>query len=457
MKSIIAVLFVAGVASAFAVAPSVTDVSLEIPGDPATSVKVNYTLTGEPAVVTVDLQSKDGSGVWTTIGGERMGRLGGEANKVVNVLDTPVSAIWTPSLADRETYAAGNLRAVVKAWPTNQPPDYMTVDLRNDLTVSWFTNRVSFYESTAQFPGGFADPIYKTDVLVMRKIPAANVVWLCGSPKRQKPNECTMTAYKVKLTKDYYMGIYPCTQAQYKNVYGSLGLCSFTTLPKSPRVAFNNVTMSVLRGQSFTENPNDKTLCTVNNYYWPRDGHKVTATSVIGKLRTLCGIADIDLPTYAQWEYAARGGVGTDMPNGKDGATAANVSEVGWYTSPKAGDYEVGEKPANGFGLYDVIGTVAEACLDRGRNVLSDLADTLEPGWEPDANGSYEKSSVTVDPKGPTNSLIKNQIFAGAGWLEGSSNMLLGYRASQGVEYTDSSSGGFKGFRLCCSIEAAVK
>ena len=40
MKSIIAVLFAAGAASAFAVAPSVTGVSLEIPGDPATSVKV---------------------------------------------------------------------------------------------------------------------------------------------------------------------------------------------------------------------------------------------------------------------------------------------------------------------------------------------------------------------------------------------------------------------------------
>ena len=312
--------------------------------------------------------------------------------------------------------------------------------------------------SAAQLPGGFTNALYRSDVLVMRKIPAANVVWLSGSPRTQTENPGTDLAFRAMLTDDYYMGVYPVTQGQYRRFAGSLELCSFTDLPQSPRMAFNNVRMSTLRGQSFVEDPADKTLCSANGCYWPRDGHRVAPESAIGRLRALCGIADIDLPTAAQWEYAARGGVSTSLPNGVDAVTPDTVGEVGWLDSPATG-YEVGEKPANGFGLYDVLGTVTEACLDRGRGVAEDLIASLEPGWEPDADGNYANSAVTVNPTGPKNALIKNQVFCGGGWAEGCSAMRLGRRTAQGVEYTDTRSGhgGYKGFRLCCSIKETVK
>ena len=83
------------------------------------------------------------------------------------------------------------------------------------------------------------------------------------------------------------------------------------------------------------------------------------------------------LPTGAEWEYAARGGIKNRIFSGSN-----NINEVAWYWRNSGREYlegdwtwtaieenqgrthEVGKKRPNSWGLYDMSGNVREWCWD---------------------------------------------------------------------------------------------
>ncbi|MFT4030895.1 MAG: formylglycine-generating enzyme family protein [Siphonobacter sp.] len=68
------------------------------------------------------------------------------------------------------------------------------------------------------------------------------------------------------------------------------------------------------------------------------------------------------LPTEAEWEYACRAGSSTAYPKG---VTAATLGEYAWYaTNSKEAYHKVGQKKPNAYGLYDMLGNVAEWTMD---------------------------------------------------------------------------------------------
>ncbi|MFQ5506290.1 MAG: formylglycine-generating enzyme family protein, partial [Planctomycetota bacterium] len=91
---------------------------------------------------------------------------------------------------------------------------------------------------------------------------------------------------------------------------------------------------------------------------------------------------DLELPTEAQWEYAARAGTdsfwwtGSDKPeleeaaNLADGFCQVNGGHLSWRYDEELNDgfvvhAPVGSLGPNGFGLHDVLGNVWEWCRDR--------------------------------------------------------------------------------------------
>ena len=78
------------------------------------------------------------------------------------------------------------------------------------------------------------------------------------------------------------------------------------------------------------------------------------ATAFCEKLSDSLGLTGADryrLPTEAEWEWAASGGIREDRKITK---------ETGWYCENAKGTLPVGRKAPNGFGLFDTLGNVCE-------------------------------------------------------------------------------------------------
>jgi formylglycine-generating enzyme required for sulfatase activity len=78
------------------------------------------------------------------------------------------------------------------------------------------------------------------------------------------------------------------------------------------------------------------------------------------------------LPTEAEWEYAARGGV--------KGRYYGSPASIAWFRdNSDERAHPVALKAPNAFGVHDMIGNVAEWVLDRYYNAYDETSDPLAP------------------------------------------------------------------------------
>lgn len=89
------------------------------------------------------------------------------------------------------------------------------------------------------------------------------------------------------------------------------------------------------------------------------------------------------LPTEAEWEYACRAGATTVYPFGNDSTV---LKKYGWYATNSGGRYhKVGELQPNAWGLYDMLGNVAEWTLDQYDESYLTQAPATDPWRQPTA------------------------------------------------------------------------
>jgi formylglycine-generating enzyme required for sulfatase activity len=149
--------------------------------------------------------------------------------------------------------------------------------------------------------------------------------------------------HKVRLTRDFEIGRYEVTQAQWEAVMGSGSNPSKTTGPNNPVDSVNKAEI-----HAFLDKLNAR-----------NDGFRYR------------------LPTEAEWEYAARAGA-PDPPR-------ASLGDYAWFADNSDDEsHPVGLKKPNAWGIYDMLGNVRE--------------------WVDDRAAYYDYTplpEVSVDPKGP--------------------------------------------------------
>lgn len=415
----------AGFAAAAQSTPSVSGVSFS-QNTLNRLVTVSYTLSGGPAVVTLDVQTNSvpgGGGEWVSIGGEAVSNATGDVWKKVSG-DGARTILWRPDRSwPDHVVADGGARVVVTAWALDNPPDYMVVD----ISASAAPGTERYYPAVEFLPGGILEnDAYRTTVIVMRKCLAKDVVWWMGSVSEAGRVAAKEAAHKACLDSNYYLGVFPVTQAQWALVQPSRAnpSCFQYEADKAKRpvdnICYNEIRLSNSETTGYA------------TYYWPNDPHP---NSFLGRLRSKTGI-EFDLPGEAQWEFAARAGNG----EGKWGdgsaylstSTDANLSALACYgraniqnsvsegnttvTAADGGTMPVGSFSPNAWGFYDMYGNVFEPCLD---------------WFEEDVSG--RGGAVNIDQTAPANALSGTagsyRVWRGGSYRHSAANCRPAYRA----------------------------
>ena len=414
-------LFVAAVCTALLASADPNDPQVRLVSatmDSSRNLNIKYMLD-EPAIVTFDVKT---NGV--SIGAANLKNAFRDVYRVVPATGGSHTIILpaTEALPDSITRRKRAVTVTVTAWATNSPPDYLVIKL-----VGEDKGARTFYTAPEWLPGegGVTNDMYKTDYLVMRRIPAAGKTFRMGSPSTEAYRYSNEILHYVSLTNDYYMTVFNLTQGQFRNI----------TL-NFPGFAENGIddTTSITRWEYKPTFPVEQYACSVmrgTEKQWPGDGHEVAATSTLALFRNALGLSTLDLPTEAEWEFACRAGTLSAYYNGTNGS-----EKIAWTGSSDV-PHAVGLLEPNAYGIYDMCGNVFEWCLDRF------------------SENHAETGSTVIAPVGPESG--NGRVVRGCEprWTNGNGNDRSAYRfrngsSAQGLGMSDTYY--YDGYRLVCTF-----
>ena len=426
--------------------PQISNVTAE--QNPKTGlVEISYMLS-EDAVVTFDDLLVGG----VSLGPSNVTSYAGHVSVKVKGGDNVVRKIvWNAPKDVPGRDFDGTLTAKLTAWPLSSPPNYLVVDLDLLDATNFF-----FYASEANLPdGGITSDVYRTTKLLLRKIPAAGVVFRMGDVS--DTSAVRFAEHYEKFEADWYCSVFHLTQGQYAQVISTTLPSTSNCKPHSSDMPICGISYDDLRGTNG----------------WPEAGHAVTPGSVIGKFRTRTGLM-LDLPTDAQWEYSCRAGTSSRFHNGS--SETGKALDIGWYswynkdTQTYSGNatgelHRAGVKLPNKWGLYDMHGQTFVWCLDWAAG--NDDWQSDDNAWfHHDYNGPRQQVTVggktvwvNVDPAGPASTgktavsgaAYTTRAVRGGGCANGVNNAYSHFRHNLKPTTINL---GYSGARFVCPVPA---
>lgn len=234
-------------------------------------------------------------------------------------------------------------------------PVYMVIDLSGGSNAKSYSVR---YSTMDPVHTPKANDACKTTELWLRRIKADGIPFSYRSTKTPKEDN---HYFNVKLTKDYYIGVFETTQQQWFQITGNWE---------------GHMSNETWRATRPFDNFSPKLLFEANHCKWPDEKEPING-SLLKKLRDKTGLSTLNLPTEAQWQMAAcAGDVAVDRYCDENGDEYPLIDIARYYYNATNESYStglcdadsgtacVGTYKPNRFGLYDVIGNVTEDCLD---------------------------------------------------------------------------------------------
>ncbi len=219
--------------------------------------------------------------------------------------------------------------------------------------------------------------------------------FIMGSPGNEPKRAAYEIQHEVTLTKDFYMGAYEVTQAQYKAVMGGNNPSMFpgddfpveriswyTALVFCNKLSMQEGLTPVYRIDGETDPAQWGTIPAGTS------GTEPTGVAKWNTVEMVAGANGYRMPTEAEWEYACRAGTTTAF---NWGSNTINTNQAnfdgsgGLYNGSPSGTYRnkttaVGTFEPNHWGLYDMHGNVREWCWDW---FYTDYYSSEEAGTDP--------------------------------------------------------------------------
>ena len=306
------------------------------------------------------------------------------------------TATWTPSPELRVKALDCTMTARLLSADNPSGDDYMVIDLdTGDVTFEGMlysqglsNNR---YNNDTSGPNGAN--MYKTSKMVLRKVPrwadrsslpnATTLASLSGYPFGWDATRCSSPTNWV-TKKDYYIGMFPVTQAQYVK-YGLTNPSKCTDT-----IVGNTTDYRPVDGVSYNDLRGETRAGTA----LPEVDSMGSATFFLQQLNCKTGNKFMfDLPTEVMYEIACRAGSSAKYYWGETTDYSTYVVYSTSSSSKRTTTEEVGTKVANDWGLYDMVGNVYEWCLDECDKTTPSTRLLADP-FIPYANSSYTRARI---------------------------------------------------------------